>query len=131
VAKHNRVGRLGEQLVAERLAAFGEVEASDCADLRIGGIDVEVKAETYKQAREDLRELSEQLKRLKHQLIHKIDDLMQINYWLIFVAIGEVQHRYAGQCPDETNGYEGRDPDCPACQIIIEAEQAEGWTEHA
>jgi hypothetical protein len=89
------------------------------------------QAEGYKRAWEDLREALEQSNHLINQIRNRIiDDLMRM-VSLTHVATGEVLHRYEGQCPDETNNYEGRDPQCPACQIIIEAEQAGGWKEHA
>lgn len=44
MAAHNVVGAMGEWLVTRRLMAIGEVGESDRADLRIGDVDVEVKA---------------------------------------------------------------------------------------
>ena len=41
---------------------------------------------------------------------------------LFDVATGKTPHLYAGRCPDSVNGPESRDPDCPACQAIAEAE---------
>ena len=29
-------------------------------------------------------------------------------------------HTYMGDCPDEVNGWESRDPECPACRALIE-----------
>lgn len=43
---------------------------------------------------------------------------------LIAVATGQVAHVYMGQCPDQIEGHETRDHDCPACQAIMAAEQA-------
>lgn len=41
---------------------------------------------------------------------------------LFDVATGKTPHLYAGRCPDSVNGPDSRDPDCPACQAIAEAE---------
>ena len=41
---------------------------------------------------------------------------------LIAVATGKIPHNYrSGLCPDELQPA-SRDPDCPACKILIEAE---------
>lgn len=29
-------------------------------------------------------------------------------------------HTYMGDCPDEVNGWESRDPECPACRALEE-----------
>lgn len=42
---------------------------------------------------------------------------------LIAVATGEIAHTNNGLCPDMVAGYDSRDPDCLACQIIMEAER--------
>ena len=34
------------------------------------------------------------------------------------VLVGKVRHRYAGGCPDETNGWASLDPACPACRVL-------------
>lgn len=34
------------------------------------------------------------------------------------VATGEIAHLFQGSCPDEVEGFQVRDPECPACQII-------------
>ena len=40
---------------------------------------------------------------------------------LIAVATGKIPHNYrSGLCPDELQP-DSRDPDCPACRILIEA----------
>ena len=40
---------------------------------------------------------------------------------LIAVATGKIPHNYrSGLCPDELQP-DSRDPDCPACKILIEA----------
>ena len=41
---------------------------------------------------------------------------------LIAVATGKIPHNYrSGLCPDEIQP-DSRDPDCPACKILIEAD---------
>lgn len=40
---------------------------------------------------------------------------------LIDAATGKIAHIYAGFCPDELEGFDSRDPDCPACQILLRA----------
>lgn len=45
-----------------------------------------------------------------------------VNARLLDVATGKIPHLYEGRCPDYVNGPESRDPDCPACQAIAEAE---------
>lgn len=40
---------------------------------------------------------------------------------LIKVATGQVRHLYNGECPDEVEGPNVRDPDCPACQVLLAA----------
>lgn len=42
---------------------------------------------------------------------------------LIAIATGQVEHIYLGQCPDQIEGHEARDHDCPACRAIIAAER--------
>lgn len=44
---------------------------------------------------------------------------------LIKVATGEIAHDYAGDCPDSFGNHNSRDPDCPACRIIMAAETKE------
>lgn len=41
---------------------------------------------------------------------------------LVKVATNEVSHANNGQCPDDLEGFAVRDPDCPACQAIMQAE---------
>ena len=41
---------------------------------------------------------------------------------LIAVATGEIKHTGNGLCPDPIEGFDSRDPVCPACKILIEAE---------
>lgn len=42
---------------------------------------------------------------------------------LIKVATNEIDHDYYGLCPDIVDGFDCRDPDCKACQIIMSAER--------
>lgn len=37
---------------------------------------------------------------------------------LVAVATGKIVHVYNGECPDEIEGHDRRDPACPACQAI-------------
>ena len=37
---------------------------------------------------------------------------------LIDLAIGKANHIYASSCPDQFDGHEIRDADCPVCQAI-------------
>lgn len=37
------------------------------------------------------------------------------------VALNQVAHIYQGRCPDHTNEWNSRDPDCPACQLLASA----------
>lgn len=32
---------------------------------------------------------------------------------------GRLRHVYGGMCPDGLEGHETRDPECPACQVLI------------
>ena len=44
---------------------------------------------------------------------------------LIAVATGKIPHNYrSGLCPDELQP-DSRDPDCPACKILIYMEEQE------
>lgn len=49
-----------------------------------------------------------------------IDGVVQA---LIEVAVGKVQHLYRGTCPDAIEGFDSRDPQCPACQVLTAAQQ--------
>jgi len=40
---------------------------------------------------------------------------------LIKVGTGEIKHLRDGLCPDELEGHDARDPDCPACQVLMRA----------
>lgn len=42
---------------------------------------------------------------------------------LVKIATGELKHVYNGQCPDAVEGPLVRDPDCPACQVLLGVEQ--------
>ena len=66
------------------------------------------------------------LARLMGKNLKEIDmaDQQQIINDLIAVATGQVDHVYMGQCPDQIEGHEVRDPDCPACQAIMAAEHS-------
>ena len=55
MAAHNRLGHHGERLVTERLAIIGEIEASPCADVRVGGVDIEVKTASISTLNKDRR----------------------------------------------------------------------------
>lgn len=35
------------------------------------------------------------------------------------VADGSIPHIFNGMCPDAIEGHDSRDPDCPACQLLI------------
>ncbi|HBP6659915.1 TPA: hypothetical protein L6B02_02925 [Pseudomonas aeruginosa] len=41
-------------------------------------------------------------------------------------ATGEVGHLNNGLCPDDLEGRETRDPDCPVCRALIETEKENG-----
>ena len=54
---------------------------------------------------------------------------------LLDLALGRVRHVYAGLCPDDVEGWESRDPECPACVLLDGAlsgqpvaQEGEGWT---
>lgn len=42
---------------------------------------------------------------------------------LLSILTGEVRHIYAGRCPDDLEGWDSRDPECPACKIMIDVEE--------
>ncbi|MCO2528489.1 hypothetical protein FA331_12975 [Pseudomonas aeruginosa] len=47
------------------------------------------------------------------------------------VATCRVPHVFNGQCPDSMEGSDVRDPDCPACQVLIQVgRQLEGAKPH-
>ncbi|EMM8498368.1 hypothetical protein ACK2K9_001658 [Pseudomonas aeruginosa] len=37
-------------------------------------------------------------------------------------ASGEVKHLNNGLCPDDIEGHEARDPDCPVCRALLDTE---------
>ncbi|MFG9198640.1 hypothetical protein ACEPX9_00790 [Pseudomonas aeruginosa] len=37
-------------------------------------------------------------------------------------ASGEVKHLNNGLCPDDIDGHEARDPDCPVCRALLDTE---------
>lgn len=41
---------------------------------------------------------------------------------LLAVASTELPHIFNGMCPDRVEGSHTRDTDCPACQVLIEAD---------
>lgn len=41
---------------------------------------------------------------------------------LLRVATGEIPHIYSGLCPDQMEGPNVRDRDCPACRVLIMAD---------
>lgn len=43
---------------------------------------------------------------------------------LIDVGTGKIAHIYGGECPDELEGRDTRDSECPACQVLTCAAQA-------
>lgn len=51
-------------------------------------------------------------------LLDHIDGLTKI-------ATGELRHVYNGECPDQVEGSKVRDPDCPACQVLLAAKDVE------
>ena len=50
-------------------------------------------------------------------------DPRQIIRDLVAVATGQVAHVYLGSCPDQLEGNDARDHDCPACRAIMTAER--------
>lgn len=59
-----------------------------------------------------LRPESATVRAVAAQLLDHIDGLTKI-------ATGELRHVYNGECPDEVEGSNVRDPDCPACQVLM------------
>ncbi|WP_061939458.1 hypothetical protein [Collimonas pratensis] len=43
---------------------------------------------------------------------------------LVDVGTGKIAHIYGGECPDELEGRDTRDPECPACQVLTRAAMA-------
>ena len=48
-------------------------------------------------------------------------DIKKLIAELIAVATGEIDHAGNGLCPDPIEGFDSRDPDCPACKILTDA----------
>jgi hypothetical protein len=42
---------------------------------------------------------------------------------LFRIGTGELEHAYAGKCPDAVAGRDSRDEHCPACRVLMEAER--------
>lgn len=38
---------------------------------------------------------------------------------LTLIATGQVMHLYRGMCPDGVEGTATRDPECPACKLLM------------
>ncbi|HCF7344767.1 TPA: hypothetical protein NIJ77_004475 [Pseudomonas aeruginosa] len=60
-----------------------------------------------------------------------LDELARLNGMTVSVsaldtlrkaASGEVQHLNNGLCPDDIEGHEARDPDCPVCRALLDTE---------
>lgn len=43
---------------------------------------------------------------------------------LLRVATGGIPHAYNGLCPEAVEGAEVRDPDCPACRVLMAADKS-------
>ncbi|HCF4509457.1 TPA: hypothetical protein NIF35_003465 [Pseudomonas aeruginosa] len=63
------------------------------------------------------------------QLLNALEELARINGMTVSesaldtlrkAASGEVKHLNNGLCPDDIEGHEARDPDCPVCRALIE-----------
>lgn len=50
---------------------------------------------------------------------------------LYAVCTGQVQHTFMGLCPDLVEGNQVRDDECPACRLLIAADQALAAAGHA
>ena len=56
-----------------------------------------------------------------HQhLMHQFDAARAEAAALRGLALGRVRHTYAGLCPDDLEGWDSRDPACPACAVLAE-----------
>ena len=42
---------------------------------------------------------------------------------LIRIGTGDLEHVYAGRCPDAVAGRDSRDEQCPACRVLRDAER--------
>lgn len=47
---------------------------------------------------------------------------------LLDVATGRVRHDFLGLCPDSIEGPDSRDPQCPACKVLLLAALAQQET---
>jgi hypothetical protein len=74
------------------------------------------------------------------KLTEERNGLAAVNTQLVKIGTGELRHMFRGQCPDEVEGFDVRDPGCPACGLLDaiptatlaarDAEKkAEGWDE--
>lgn len=52
-----------------------------------------------------------------------------VNARLLAIATGQLQHTYAGLCPDPVSTPNSRDPECPACRVITAAERLQSGSE--
>lgn len=52
--------------------------------------------------------------------------MMPLIQALIDVATGRIMHSFNGACPDGLENYRSRDPDCPACAVIVSVEHDRG-----
>ena len=48
-------------------------------------------------------------------------DIKKLIAELIAVTTGEIDHTGNGLCPDHIEGFDSRDPGCPACKILTKA----------
>lgn len=51
-------------------------------------------------------------------------DHLEVLKQLRDIATGVTSHRYNGMCPDELEGPDVRDTDCPACRALLAADAA-------
>lgn len=52
-----------------------------------------------------------------------IEELFVLVGLLRLVTTGSLAHTYNGRCPDAVEGSRSRDPNCPACQVIAQADR--------
>jgi hypothetical protein len=48
--------------------------------------------------------------------------MQQLMRTLIDVGSGKIAHAFNGMCPDELEGHDTRDAECPACRALVEAQ---------
>lgn len=53
----------------------------------------------------------------------KNDEAIKVVQDLIDVGSGKITHSYNGLCPDDVEGFDTRDDECPACRILIAAQR--------